>query len=179
MKMTVSKTLVRKIVIALVVALAAGLVLGSLKSCRYIITDVKKGKQRQVRLLCETDHKALLEACRELSRRVITGDMKPRQYNVRLDPHPEASRFPQPILDLEPTYVIIESNGCIIVELYGLFNHFGLYAYPEDFKEPFSNFEYGNKKLIDGLWYYDDGYREAQNYDKKIEALIQKGKEAH
>jgi hypothetical protein len=45
----------------------------------YIMRDVSKGKQRQMNLLCETDFQVLLEACRQLSSRVVSGDLKPQQ----------------------------------------------------------------------------------------------------
>ena len=40
----------------------------------------------------------------------------------------------------------------------------------------YQSFGYGDKELIPRLWYYDDGYRDNPEYDKKIETLIQKGK---
>lgn len=174
--MKVSKNLILKIVIFLIITLgtlAFASVLYFLYWVRFIKMDVEKGKQRQVRLLCETDYQVLLEACRELSRRVATGDLKPDQYNVRLNPHPAASRFPQPILDLEPTYVAIEPDGSVQIELHGGFLSYGALAYPEDYEKP----KHADKKLIDGLWYYDDGYREENpKYQKWLDELIQKGK---
>ena len=117
-----------KIIIALVIALLAGLVLPYLGIFLYIHKDVKKGQQRQERLLCQTDYQDLLEACRELSRRVKTGELKPQQYNIRLDPHPDSSSFPQIILSLEPTYLIINTDGRIMIELHGGFLHYGVCA---------------------------------------------------
>ena len=176
MKMKVSRNLVLKIVIAFVIASAVFIAFCNFSGIGYIIMDVQKGRQREERLLSETDHQTLLEACRELSRRVTTGDLEPRQYNVRLKRHPEASRFPQAILDLEPTYVIITTDGRVMIELHGGFLHYGVMAYPEDYKEPFINFKYGDKKLIDGLWYYDEDYEGNPKHQKKIDKLIQKGK---
>ena len=135
--------------------------------------DVRKGKQRQKRLLCETDFQELLDACRQLSSRVSAGDLKPKQYNVRGKPHPESSRFPQAILDLEPTYVIIDSCGIVMIELHGGFLHYGVIAYPEDYKK-LSGSEYGDIKLIDGLWYYDEAHKGDPEYQKIIEDLLQK-----
>jgi len=134
-------------------------------------------QEMQTRLLYETDHQALLEACRELSRRVARGDLKPGTYSIRNDPDPEASRFPQPILDLAPNYVYIDEgySGRVMLEMLGGLGHLGVQAYPEDYKLP-SYSKYGDKKLIDGLWYYDDGYRKDPEYEKKIEALLQKRK---
>lgn len=36
----------------------------------------------RVRLLCKTDHRALLEACRELSRRASIGELRTGPYRV-------------------------------------------------------------------------------------------------
>lgn len=146
-----------------------------LKAFRHIAVEGKKAEQRQERLLCETDHQALLEACRELSRRVSTGDLEPGHYQVRTDPHAEASRFPQHILDLEPTYVEIESDGRIRMELLGGFIHFGVIAYPEDFRRQGDSW-HREIQLIPGLWYYDDDYIEDPEYKKMIDALIKKSK---
>lgn len=177
--MKISKNLFTKTNIVIVLAITfvtVCLILGPLGGIGYIMWDIKKGGQREVHLLCETDYQTLLRACRELSRRVTTGDLKPQQYNIRRDPHPEASRFPQPILDLEPTYVIINPDGRMMIELHGGFLHYGVIAYPEDYKEPGINSKYGDKKLIDGLWYYNEDYEESPKYQKKIDKLIQKGK---
>jgi len=98
-----------KVAVVLIIAFFVFNVLWSLSSIGYIMWDVKKGKQRQKRLLCETDFQVLLDACRQLSDRVAAGDLKPQQYNVRMKSHPESSRFPKVILDLEPTHIIINT----------------------------------------------------------------------
>ena len=176
--MKVSKRTVLKTVIGLLVASALILVflylLPYLKFSRLIKIEVKKAQQRKVRLLSETDHQALLETCRELSREVSAGDLEPDRYIVRREPDPEVSSFPQLILDLEPTYVEITRNGRVTLEMLGGMHHFGITAYPENYEKPSHSFKYGDKKIIDGLWYYEDGYN--PKYDKWIEALIQKGK---
>jgi hypothetical protein len=43
---------------------------------------------------------------------------------------------------------------------------------------PYKGFEYRDKELIPGLWYYDEGYSPKPDsaYDKWIETFIQKGK---
>ena len=166
----------RKIMDVAVVLIIAFIVLNVswfLNPIGYIRRDIRKGKQRQMRLLCDTDFQILLEACRQLSGRVAAGDLKPQQYNVRLKPHPESSRFPKAILDLEPTYVIINSYGSVMIELHGGFLHYGVTAYPEDYQRS-SGVEYGDKKLIEGLWYYDEAYKGNPKYQKKIEDLLQK-----
>ncbi len=175
------KRVLKKIAIGSFIAFAVSPVLlftiFYLKACREITIIIKKGQQRQVRLLCETDHQALLEACREISRMFAKGDLKKYEYMVRINPDPEISSFPQVIIDLEPTYIDIDPEGCVRVELYGGLDHYGVNAYTGDFKPPVSNFHYGDRKLIDGLWYYDDGYaNNPKYYGKGIEELIQKGK---
>ena len=169
-----------KIFLSLVIFVAFSLLMIllflSLRACISFIKEASKAKQRQGRLLCQTDHQALLEACREISKMVAKGELKKHEYHVRINPDPEISSFPQPILDLEPTYIEIARNGQVKVELVGGLDHFGVNAYPEYFKPPVSNFHYGNRKLIDGLWYYDDGYHSNPKYGKVIEELIQKGK---
>ena len=143
--------------------------------------DATKALQRQERLLCETDHQTLLElleACREISRMFADGELKKHQYQVRdyPDPDPAISSFPQVILDLEPSYINLIPKGRVTLELCGGFDHFGVYAFTEDFKPPFSDYHYGDRELVPGLWYYDDGYENNPEYDKTIEAFIQKKK---
>ncbi|MBW7990770.1 MAG: hypothetical protein FVQ84_12255 [Planctomycetes bacterium] len=143
----------------------------------FIQTMSKNKDQRQVRLLCKTDHQALLDACRELSRRVARGNLKPGQYNVSHDPHPDVAGFPQLIIDLAPSRAIIGSYGEVSLEMMGGLDHFGVTFYPDNYKKPpFVGFKLGDKKLIDGLWYYDDGYEANPRYHKKIDALLQKNR---
>ncbi len=176
--MKVNATLVLKCIIALVIiSVVSFLVYFLFVFGTSAIEHRKAIRQRQRRLLCETDYPVLLEACRELLRKVSAGDLKPGKYPVRRGPHPETTRFPQPILQLEPTYVDIATDEYVIVELFGGLDHFGVYAYPEDFKPTSSNFHYGDRKLINGLWYYDDGYaNNPKYYGKGIEELIREGK---
>jgi len=143
----------------------------------------KYSQKRRVRLLYKTDHQALLGACRELSRRVSVGDLKPGKYSLSgSSRRKEVSQFPQPILDLGPIHVFIDYDGRVMLEMAGGLDHFGVSAYPEDYKKPPHTEKLGDKKLLDGLWYYDDGYQycdspeEYEEYDKQIEALRPKGK---
>ena len=107
----------------------------------------KERKVLMTRLLCETDH--------------------------------QASRFPKVILDLQPRYVHINENnsGRVGIPIFEGFDHFGVNAYTEDYMESGPKHEYGDRELIPGLWYYDDGYIDDPEYDKKIEALMRKAKE--
>ncbi len=185
MKMKIGKLGKRMVLkIIIVLAILVGVcyvlhdVLGYLVIRGFVFSTGRDVRQRQVRLLYKTDHQALLEACRELSGRVVRGDLKPGTYSIRRDPDPETSRFPQVILDLEPSYVYIDENnsGRVMLEMFGGLGHFGVQAYTEDYKKPHLCFEYGDKELIPGLWYYDDGYRRNPEHGKIIEALRPKGK---
>jgi len=146
----------------------------------FIRTMSREVKQEKIHLLCKTDHQALLDACRELSIRVARGDLRPGQYNVRHNSHPDVSGFPKPIIDLGPKCVTLGDYGVVRLEMMGGFDHFGVSLYPDNYKKPpFVGFKLGDKELIPGLWYYDDGYEGNPRYQKKIDALIQKGKKAH
>lgn len=134
-------------------------------------------QRKRVKLLYKTDHQALLEACRELSRSAATGSLKHRKYNIRSYSHPKAAGLPKAILDLGPNHVLIYDDGRVKLEMMGGLDHFGINAYPEDYKKLPHMDKLGDKKLIDGLWYYDDGYRvRPEDYDKRIEALRPKGR---
>jgi len=146
---------------------------------RFIGSMARHKEQGQVRLLCQTDHQALLNACRELSRRVAAGEMKPGTYYIRSNPRPEVAGFPHSILDLQPSAVVIDNDGRVEVAMMGGLDHFGVFAYPEDYKQPpFVGFKLGDRELLPGLWYYDDGYEGNPGYDKKIDGLLQKRKQA-
>lgn len=161
-----------------------GVIFGFGLSYLFFVGKAVRGvaKERKVlmtRLLCETDHQVLLEACRELSRRVEDGDLKSGRYYIRNHPQLQASRFPKVILDLQPRYLHIDENdsGRVIIPIFGGFDHFGVTAYTEEYLESGPKQKYGDRELIPGLWYYDDGYHEDPEFGKKIDELIEKPKE--
>jgi len=138
----------------------------------YLHIMQARAQRIRIRLLYRTDHESLLVACRELSKKKADGVLESRMYNVLFDPHPESSKFPAAILELEPNYVFIDNDGRIMVEMLGGLDHFGINAYPEDYKKSSDAEKLGDKKLLDGLWYYDDGYlAHPDDYDKQIESL--------
>ncbi len=167
------------VIIALVIALAVSFVLPIAYSpwtpVSFLIMAGRANRMR-VRLLCKTDYQALLEACRKVLRE---GDIKagPR-YRVRdAQGRLEVSLLPQLILDLEPSYVLIDdTDGYLTLEMAGGMDHFGVRAYPEDFRKPVPSYVYGDKELIEGLWYYDIDYEGNPKYQKWIEALLRKRK---
>jgi hypothetical protein len=147
------------------------------KFFRLTIAAIKMEQQRKMRLLSETDHQALLEACRKLLREVDQGNLlAPNRYFVRHKPSPEITRFPQVILDLEPMFVEIRPDMRIEVGMSGGIYHYGVTAYPENYKKPSDDFKFGDRELLPGLWYYDDGYHEYPEFGKKIDELIEKHK---
>ncbi len=101
------------------------------------------------------------------------------RYYVHPPASPEASTFPQVILDLKPSTVSIEGNGVVFVAVVGGLDHCGVIFYPEGIEdeEPPPGVtcgSYGDRKLLDGLWYYDDGYQRDPHYDKKVSAWMRK-----
>jgi hypothetical protein len=135
-----------------------------------------KGRHLRTRLLCETDHQALLEACRQLSKQAMNGELEPGSYRVRGRPDREIVRFPETIRILQPTLVAIDRiDGHVKIEMFGGWDNFGVYAYPKDFQKRFP-FEYRDRELLEGLWYYDDFYKYPgrDEYDKEIKALLTK-----
>jgi len=140
---------------------------------------IKDAQQRRVLLLCQTDHGALLRAGREILRQVPKNLMNPRPDGIR---HlgefgvPDGIQIPQAIRDLKPRACLISTDGYVTLEMHGGMDHFGVRIYPENYKEPDRYFKYGDRELLDGLWYYDDGYIHNPEYDKRINSLIEEHK---
>jgi hypothetical protein len=163
----------RLIILILVAPLALWLayLFGGMSVIGMVAFDALRAKSRKVNLLYQTDHKALLKACRTLLEEGYKG-----KYCIRVDPHPDVDKFPKAILNLKPTYVLVHGDNYVGIEMMGGMSHFGVLAYPGNFVPPFEGFCYGDKKLMEGLWYYDDGYKKDPNYEKKIESLRPKDK---
>lgn len=123
----------------------------------------------KTRLLCETDHRVLLEACRELSRRHANGEFDDHE------PLASSPRLPEVIRVLHPKHVITSRDGHVRLELgFGLWP-LGVSAYPEDYPNYPPPFKYGDRELLKGLWYYEDGYSlHPDAYDKIIDELLSK-----
>lgn len=134
----------------------------------------------RTRLLVRTNYQTLLMACHDVLSEVAAGRLGPGRYNIRWKPHGDVSRFPKAIVDLAPSYVsVVRVNDVsyLRLEMSGGFDHFGVFAYPDDFNEPFPGFSYGDCRLVDNLWYYDEGYKTDQEYRRKIDAMIKKSRE--
>ena len=151
---------------------------------KVTVRMIHEAQQRRVLLLCETDHQALLKAGREI---LSEGPVKKRiQRRKNETPEgvirgsgyffvPKGVRMPQVIWDLRPHLVAIDYDGYLIIEMHGGIDHFGVRIYPEGVNEPHPLF-HGGRKLLEGLVYYDEGYSVNPEYDKRIEALMQKRK---
>lgn len=80
----------------------------------WTILDIKKMESRRPILLYQTDHQALLEACKEISGRVKSGEIKRgTYYKLSGDFDPEKQLFPKLILDIEPSQVYIEDTELV------------------------------------------------------------------
>jgi hypothetical protein len=116
-------------------------------------------------LMHRTDYQALLAACRTLIDEGYRG-----KYVVHwINPHPDVKKFPKEILALKPTYVVVGDQR-VHIELWGGMSHYGVNAYAEDFNEPDPEYYYGDKELIDGLWFYSDLIK-PENLDAFIEKM--------
>ena len=117
----------------------------------------------------------ILEACRELPRQVAAGKLQPGSYQIHGNPDPEAGQFPQLILNLDPLRVEIESNGVVNLTMSPVVLY-GVYALPENYEDP-PAYPW-RTELIDGLWYYDEGFRNHPEHQKEVEKLLKKGSTA-
>jgi hypothetical protein len=141
---------------------------------------IQQSQQRRLLILCETDHKALLEAGREILSQVPKDSLNPQpDGSIYLGsfPVPKEIHIPKIIENLKPHVVVIDYYGYITLGMHGGMDHFGVKIYPADFKEPSRNFKYGGRELLPGLWYYDDGYLHNPEYDKRINKLIEEHKD--
>ncbi|MBN1361789.1 MAG: hypothetical protein JW993_14430 [Sedimentisphaerales bacterium] len=132
--------------------------------------------QARVRLLSKTDHEALLKAGREILSQVhVEADPNGHQRPGSL-PVPRDVKMPAAIKRLRPRRWAVDCAGYLTIEMHGGMDHFGVMIYPADFNEPYPQFAYGNRKLIDGLWYYDENYYTESNYGVVIDALLAKNR---
>ncbi len=139
---------------------------------------IRQAQRRRVLLLCNTDHQALLNAGREILSQVPKDRLNPRPGGPRILGEfgvPEGVQIPQAIRDLK-CGCLISYDGYVTLEMHGGMDHFGVRIYPEDYKEPDRYFKYGDRELLTGLWYYDDGYVNNPEYDKRISKLIDEHK---
>ncbi len=167
--------------IALVIVTIALIVSCFLLRGRFSVSDTpeRREQQRRVLLLYQTDHEALLKAGREVLRQGPKDPMKFEYYGIIYlggFPVPKGVRIPKIIRDLRTYDTRINFSGYLFLEMEGGVTGFGLRIYPERFTAPRRYFEYGNRELLPGLWYYDDRYNHIPGYDKTIDRVIQTGR---
>ena len=171
-------------VAVVVIALIAGLVfwrgdyVQRLRERRFSALweeGIKETQQRRVQLLCKTDHEALLKAGRKILNQIPEDYLNTDGKRVAGVRHlPKGVQIPKTIQDIRPRGFLVDYDGYLIMEMHGGMDHFGVRMYPQDYQEPDRYFKYGDRELLDGLWYYDDGYIHNPEYDKRIDALIEK-----
>ena len=141
----------------------------------YWLHSIEEAQRLRVRLLCNTDHEALLTAGREVLSQVPREEQTHNGDRVRgYLPLPKGVRIPQTIRNLRPRGILVNKEGYLTLEMHGGMAHFGVRIYPKGFEQtgpPF--FCYGHRKLAEGLWYYDDGYDTNPEYDKIIDQLME------
>lgn len=125
-------------------------------------------EQARARLLCEANHRVLLERCREVARQFDAGLYVWNRLSAE-----EIARFPAAIRMLGPTYVSVDESGVVEVEIATKTSPMGVRAYPEGYAEKHPQASYKDRELLEGLWYYDDGYRtDPEAYDRVIKVLL-------
>lgn len=135
----------------------------------FMNESLKELAVNKQRLLYQTDHDKLLKACRQVIERYNERVYSRAKINLSDASSKDLKQIPKIILDLEPVYVWLE-KGRVIVALTGGMDHAGVYGYANNEEEVLHD---DQRKLIDGLVYYDDGLREAdddyKDYLKSLE----------
>ena len=108
-------------------------------------------KARIDKIIHKTDHQVLLTKCRSLIKEGYRGQYSFGLYGWgRFYRHPDIDKFPKEIKGLDP-YTVDVSDNTVVIELLGGLSNCFLIAFSEDYEN-----QYGEKKLIDGLWISSD-----------------------
>jgi len=122
--------------------------------------DVRRSNEERVQLLYQTDHAALLAACRSLmtNRNAFTreGSSPSTNHTHESFIDPKNTNLPPIIQKLEPSYIEV-TDEYLSLELHGGFDHYGVEAVSERAMTNEGNGLSGPFELIPGLWYYDEG----------------------
>jgi hypothetical protein len=167
------------VIVAIALIVACVLLRGKLSVPAFLDSAEHLAQERRVLLLYRTDHEALLKAGREILRQGPKDPMNYRYFGpMHIDgfPVPRAVCIPKVIRKLRPHASLINFNGYVVLQMQGGMADFGVKIYPEGFREPRGYFEYGNRELLPGLWYYDYEYSDNPEYDKRIDEIIKKGR---
>jgi len=121
-------------------------------------------------VIYETDHQALLEACRKVIIDTREGRwIEGRMYDFLGNEAAMSQWLPPALSQLKPTRIIPYKDYLRIQMLGGIIGNAGVIAFMDDAGVEPS--EYGDIQLIDGLWYYDDCYDTEDDWDKHIASL--------
>lgn len=166
----------RRSQVVMIVAVVVAFVVGTMICIRVLFgppsfMGYRPGQLRE-QLLCSADHRTVLEACRRLSTQVLSGELRPGTYQVRFRPDSVVLGFPEPIRALRPAYVAISEDGVVRLEMGSKWGAFGVYVYPSGYETAFPNARHGDRRLLEGLWFYDDNYRLVPNYDAEIDSIL-------
>jgi hypothetical protein len=175
-----------KILIVLLITIPVVIVIG-LYSYVYIgllyfgpsKTDLDNNRRK---IIYEIDHNKLIEACRKLMSEAMEGKWDAGEYYLRdiedrsVVYKNKVEKMPQEIIELEPAYILITEDK-VRIEMHGGIVHFGITVSYSNNLEPKGYEKYfGNKQLIEGLWYYDDGFQKDPNFAEYLESLRPKSK---
>ena len=152
----------------------------------YIFSFLPAGKPylAQYRLLCKTDYKLLLKACRELPIPIQNPEnpmlgIKYSAKDISQNPPAGMSNISiKVITSLNPKLISVYDTGLVIFFMGDTSWSFGISAYSEEYKGPIPESLFGDRELIPDLWYYDEHCRYDPNYINVINKLIKK-KTAH
>jgi len=129
------------------------------KMANFITETIKELTVKKQKLLYQTDHQELLKACRQVITRYNDRVYSRAKININDASANDLKQIPRIILDLEPVYIWIH-NDRVMVALMGGMDHAGVTAYMNSGEAVASDDDF---VLIDGLLYYDDGLREADD----------------
>jgi hypothetical protein len=121
-----------------------------------ILPQMWKAHRASVRLLHQTDYTALRDAGRALLKQF--GD-KPGVYKISDHPQsPAVAQFPKVILDLAPESVMIAGHDYVVIMMFANgFQHVRAFIYSEEYEETHPGAILGDRMLVEGLWYSEDG----------------------
>ena len=127
--------------------------------------------EKRVRLLYETDHEALLKACRSLMAQKDSNSLNMDYWHVedgeiyRIYDHFREAGLPEVIVKLDPVFIYIYKDDRVLIECVAAFYSVSVQAYPIGVTGG------GDKMLLEGLWYWDIGYEKHKDFDKYLERL--------
>jgi len=134
----------------------------------FMMKTIEELVVKKQRLLHQTDHQELLKVCRQMIKDYNNEVFSKAHISIHDASEEDLKHIPKVILNIEPGYIRFDKNR-VMVALIGGLDHAGVTAYMNDAEAVTSD---DNMKLIDGLLYYDDGLREADDdYQDYLKSL--------